>query len=55
MTAEAVAKVAVKSVLKKRSYVRAGFTNKIVAFFSGLIPKNFLAWTLSKSLASLTK
>ncbi|MEE0878328.1 MAG: SDR family oxidoreductase [Treponemataceae bacterium] len=55
MTAEAVAKVAVKSVLKKRSYVRAGFTNKIVAFFSGLIPKNFLAWTLSKSISSLTK
>lgn len=55
MTAEAVAKVAVKSVFKKRSYVRAGFTNKIVAFFSGLIPKNFLAWTLSKSISSLTK
>ena len=55
MTAEAVAKVAVKSVLKKRSYVRAGFTNKILAFFSGLIPKNFLAWTLSKSISSLTK
>lgn len=55
MTAHAVAKVAVKSVLKKRSYVRAGFTNKILAFFSGLIPKNFLAWTLSKSISSLTK
>ena len=55
MTAEAVANVAVISVLKKRSYVRAGFTNKIVAFFSGLIPKNFLAWTLSKSISSLTK
>ena len=55
MTAYAVAKVAVKSVLKKRSYVRAGLTNKIAAFFSGLIPKNFLAWTLSKSLAALTK
>ena len=55
MSAYAVAKCAVASVLKKRSYVRAGFTNKITAFVSGLIPKNFLAWCISKSMKSLTK
>ncbi|MCR4714610.1 MAG: SDR family oxidoreductase [Treponemataceae bacterium] len=54
MTAYAVAKCAVKAVISKRSYVRAGFTNKIVAFASGLIPKNFLAWCISKSMKSLT-
>lgn len=55
MTAKAVAKCAVKSVLAKRSYVRAGFANKIAAFASGLVPKNFLAWCISKSMKSLTK
>ena len=55
MSAYAVAKCAVNSVLAKRSYVRAGFTNKIVAFASGLVPKNFLAWCISKSMKSLTK
>ena len=55
MTAHAVAKCAVKSVLAKRSYVRAGFANKLAAFASGLVPKNFLAWCISKSMKSLTK
>ena len=55
MSAHAVAKCAVRSVLSKRSYVRAGFANKIAAFVSGLIPKNFLAWCISKSMKSLTK
>ncbi|MBR5402590.1 MAG: SDR family oxidoreductase [Treponema sp.] len=55
MSAYAVAKVAVKSVFRKRSYVRAGVTNKITAFVSGLIPKNFLAWCISKSMKTLTK
>lgn len=55
MTARAVAECAVRSVLHKRSYVRAGFGNKVAGFFSGLIPKNFLAWVLSKSIRSLNK
>ena len=55
MSAYAVAKVAVASVFRKRSYVRAGVTNKIAAFVSGLVPKNFLAWCISKSMKSLTK
>lgn len=55
MTAKAVAKVAVSSVLKKRSYVRVGLSNKFMAFFSGLIPKNFLAWAISKTMKSLTR
>ncbi len=55
MSPYAVAKIAVASVLRKRSYVRAGITNKITAFVSGLIPKNFLAWCISKSMKSLTK
>ena len=55
MSAYAVAKCAVKSVLAERSYVRAGFSNKIAAFASGLVPKNFLAWCISKSMKSLTK
>lgn len=55
MSARAVANIAVKSVLNKRSYVRAGLSNKIMAWFSGLIPRNFLAWVLSKSITSLTK
>ena len=54
MSAYAVAKCAVKSVLARRSYVRAGFGNKITAFASGLIPKNFLAWCISNSMKSLT-
>lgn len=55
MSARAVAKCAVSSVMHKRSYVRAGFSNKCAAFFSGLIPKNFLAWILEKSISSMTK
>lgn len=55
MSAQAVAKCAVKSVFAKRSYVRAGVVNKIAAFTSGLVPKNFLAWCISKSMKSLTK
>ena len=55
MTAKAVATKALKAVFSKRSYVRLGFANKCAAFFSGLIPRNFLAWVLSKSIASLTK
>ena len=55
MSAYAVAKCAVKSVLARRSYVRTGFANKIAAFASGLVPKNFLAWCISKSMKSLTK
>ncbi|MBP7479732.1 MAG: SDR family oxidoreductase [Spirochaetaceae bacterium] len=55
MTALAVAKCCVSSVLHKRSYVRAGLTNKIAAFVSGLIPRNFLAWILSISVRSMTK
>ncbi len=55
MSAYAVAKCAIKSVLAKRSYVRAGLTNKIAAFASGLVPKNFLAWCIAKSMKSLTK
>ena len=54
MSAHAVAKCAVNSVLAGRSYVRAGFANKVTAFASGLIPKNFLAWCISKSMKSLT-
>ncbi len=54
MSAFAVAKSCVSSVLRKRSYVRVGLTNKIVAFISGLIPRNFLAWILSKSVRSMT-
>ena len=54
MSAYAVAKCAVNSVLAGRSYVRAGFANKVTAFASGLIPKNFLAWCISKSMKSLT-
>lgn len=55
MSAYAVAKRAVSAVLSKRSYVRAGLTNKIAAFASGLVPKNFLAWCIAKSMKSLTK
>ena len=55
MTAYAVAKVAVASVLKKKAFVRAGVTNKIAAFVSGLVPRNFLAWSISKSMKSLMK
>lgn len=55
MSAYAVASRAVKAVMKKRSYVRAGFTNKVAAFMSGLVPKNFLAWCISNSMKSLTK
>ncbi len=55
MTAKAVAKCAVKSVLKKRAYVRAGLRNKLIAFFCGLLPKNFLAWVMAKSVWSMTK
>lgn len=55
MTAYAVAKRGVKAVFSKRSYVRAGFVNKIAAFASGLVPKNFLSWCISKSMKSLTK
>lgn len=55
MTAHAVAKCCVSSVLQKRSFVRAGITNKIAAFVSGLIPRNFLAWILSISVRSMTK
>lgn len=55
MTAKAVAKCAVKAVLHKRSYVRAGLANKFAGFFSGLIPKNFLAWILSGTIKNLTK
>lgn len=55
MTSSAVARCCVSSVLHKRSYVRAGFTNKAAAFFSGLIPRNFLAWILSNSIRSMTK
>lgn len=55
MSARAVAKCAVSTVMHKRSYVRAGFSNKCAAFFSGLIPKNFLAWVLEKSISSMTK
>ncbi len=55
MTAYAVAQCCVSSVLHKKSYVRAGITNKIAAFVSGLIPRNFLAWVLSISVRSMTK
>ena len=55
MSARAVAECAVKSVLKKRSFVRAGFTNKCAAFFSNLLPRNFLAWVLAVSVRSMTK
>lgn len=55
MTAHAVAQCCVSSVLHKRSYVRAGLTNKIAAFVSGLIPRNLLAWMLSISVRSMTK
>lgn len=55
MTARAVAECAVRSVLHKRSYVRAGLSNKFAGFFSGLIPKNFLAWILSGSVRNLNK
>lgn len=55
MTAHAVASIAVKSALSHRSYVRAGIMNKILAFFQGLIPKNFLAWALSKSIRDLAE
>lgn len=55
MSARAVAKCAVNTVMHKRSYVRAGFSNKCAAFFSGLIPKNILAWVLEKSIRSMTK
>lgn len=55
MSARAVAECAVKSVLAKRSFVRAGFTNKCAAFFSNLMPRNFLAWVLAGSVRSMTK
>lgn len=54
MTSFAVAQCCVSSVLHKRSYVRAGLTNKVAAFVSGLIPRNFLAWILSISVRSMT-
>lgn len=55
MSAEAVAACAVKSVLKKRAFVRAGFSNKCTAFFSNLVPRTFLAWILAVSVRSMTK
>lgn len=55
MTAYAVANIAVKSALAHRSYVRAGVMNKILAFFQGLMPKNLLAWALSKSIRNLAE
>ena len=55
MTPRAVAECAVKSVLAKRSYVRAGFVNKLAAFVTGLIPKNFLAWCMANTVRSMTK
>ncbi len=55
MTARAVAKCAVKSVLAKRSYVRAGIRNKLIAFFCGMLPRNFLAWVMANSVRNMTK
>lgn len=55
MTARAVAECAVRSVLHRRSFVRAGFSNKAAAFFTNIIPKNFLAWVLAKTVRSLNK
>lgn len=55
MSARAVAECAVKSVLRKRSYVRAGIRNKLIAFFCGLLPRDFLAWVMAKSVWNMTK
>ena len=55
MSARAVAKCAVKSVLAKKSFVRAGFSNKCAAFFSNLLPRNLLAPILASSVRSMTK
>ncbi|NLM00966.1 MAG: SDR family oxidoreductase [Treponema sp.] len=55
MSAREVSDIAVKAVLKKRSYVRTGFSNKLVSFFSGFIPRNFLAWCLAVSVRAMTK
>lgn len=55
MTAQAVAACAVKAVLAKRSFVRAGFANKCAAFFSGMMPRNALAAILALSVRNMTK
>ncbi|HPM06532.1 MAG TPA: SDR family oxidoreductase [Treponemataceae bacterium] len=55
MSAKNVAKKALAAVFRKRSFVRIGFTNKIVAFVSTFIPRNLLAFLMSKSIRSMTK
>lgn len=55
MSARAVAECAVRAVFAKKAFTPAGVSNKFAAFFSGLIPKNFLAWILEKSIRSLNK
>ena len=55
MSARAVAECAVRAVFAKKAFTPAGVSNKFAAFFSGLIPKNFLAWILEKSIRNLNK
>lgn len=55
MSAYSVAKKALKLAKKKKAFSGLGFTNKIVAFVSSLIPRNFLTWAMSKSILSMTE
>jgi hypothetical protein len=54
MKPERVAKIAVRAAMKRKAKVVAGFSNKLSAFFLGLIPRNFLAGVTHSLISSLS-